>query len=40
MTDQPNCRLLNQTIVEVTKSAMSEVIPEVSDRTKDSSLEA
>ena len=40
MTDPANCQMLNQTIVEATKSLISEVMPEMSDRIKDSLLEA
>ena len=40
MTDPTTCQMLNQTIVEASKSAISEVKPEMSDRVKDNLLEA
>ena len=40
MTDTATCQMLNQTIVEATKSALSEVMPKMNERIKDSLLEA
>ena len=40
MTDPGTCQMLNQIIVKATKSAISEVVRELSDRIKDSLLEA
>ena len=40
MTDPATCQMLNQTIVEATKSAISEVMPGMSDRIEHSLLEA
>ena len=39
MAEPAICQMLNQTIVEATKSAISEVMPELSDRMKNSFLE-
>ena len=39
MAELAVCQMLNQTIVEATKSAMSEVMPELSDRMKNNFLE-
>ena len=40
MIDTAICQALNQTIVEVTKNAKYEVMPEMSDRSRNSLLEA
>ena len=40
MTDPATCQMLNQTIVEATKSAISEVMPEMSERIRDGLLKA
>ena len=40
MTEPATCQRLNQTIVKATKCAISEVMPDMSDRIKDSLLEA
>ena len=40
MIDPANCQMLNQNIVKATKSAISDVMPELNDRTKDNLFEA
>ena len=40
MTDRNTYQIINETIVEATKSAKSEVMPEMSDKIKKSLLEA
>ena len=40
MTGPATCQMLNQTIVEATKSARSDVMPEMSETIRDSLLEA